>query len=315
MNAVNKLMSTKRPYLTDGGMETWMFFIEGFEAPEFAAIVLMDDAAARDKLRAYFERFLVMAEAAKTGYVLDTNTWRGCVSWAAKLGLSEQALLGLSEDAVAFAKDLRDAWSSRVGPILINGVLGPAGDGYNASAAPTAPDAELLHQPQIDTLANSGVDMISAITMTNVPEAVGIARAAAKRDLPCVISFTVETDGRLPSGETLAEAIVRTDKETDSAPLYYMINCAHPEHFQGVLDKDATWIRRVGGVRANASRMSHEELDNSETLDDGNPEEFGSLHLELAGMLPALRVVGGCCGTDHRHVGCVSDHLHRKSAA
>lgn len=315
MQDVQHLMNTKQPYLTDGGFETWMFFVEGFDAPEFAAIVLMDDAAAREKMRLYFDRFLQMAEVSSTGYVLDTNTWRGCIRWADKLGLTEADMLRLSRDAVAFAKTIRDSWKAKVSPILINGVVGPAGDAYVADGAPTVEQAQKMHQPQIDVFAETGVDMVSAITITNVPEAIGIANAARARGLQSVISFTVETDGRLPTGQSLADAIAETDHETCEAPLYYMVNCAHPDHFQGVLTGNNNWLDRIGGVRANASRMSHEELDNTDTLDDGNPEEFGELHLQLAKSLPSLRVVGGCCGTDHRHVACVTNRLHRKAAA
>lgn len=313
MDGLQKLMSTKRPFLTDGGFETWMFFIEGFEVPEFAAIILMNDDKARQKMRTYFDRFLALAEAAKTGYVLDTNTWRGCIGWSSKLGVSEQEILSLSKDAVEFARDIQTSWASRVAPVLINGVVGPAGDGYSIEQSISAEQAEEMHQPQVDVFAGSNVDMISAITMTNAPEAIGITRTAKKHHLPCVISFTVETDGRLPSGQSLAEAIHETDSATDSAPLYYMINCAHPEHFTEIINQDNSWIGRIGGLRANASRMSHAELDESETLDDGNPDEFGVLHRELADVLPSLRVIGGCCGTDHRHVGEVSQHLHRNA--
>ena len=306
------LKNTSKPFITDGGFETWMFFIEGFEAPEFAALVLMDDAAARAKMRTYFDRFLAMAEKANTGYVLDTNTWRGCLRWADALGVTEADMLRLSRDAVSFAKDIRADWRHRVDTILLNAVVGPAGDGYVVGEALSATELEDLHTPQIDLFAKEGVDMISAITMTNSAEAIGITRAAGKVGLPVVISFTVETDGRLPSGETLEEAILATDKATDGAPLYYMINCAHPDHFAETLTggQGADWLARIGGVRANASRMSHAELDEAEELDDGNPEEFGSLYAPYVDLLPGLKVVGGCCGTDHRHVGCVSAHLH-----
>lgn len=315
MTDIGKLMTTTRPFLTDGGFETWMFFVEGFEAPEFAALVLMDDERARERMQAYFERFLGMAETAGTGYILDTNTWRGAVTWADALGRTGDEMLRLSRDAVTFAHGLRAAWTGRVDPILVNGVVGPAGDGYSAEGGLSAEEYAHVHVAQIEVLADAGADMISALTMTNVAEAIGITRVAACLDVPSVISFTVETDGRLPSGETLADAIAATDAATDGAPLYYMVNCAHPEHFRDVLQGDGAWVGRIGGVRANASRMSHAELDCSETLDDGNPAEFGDLHAALAPLLPSLRVVGGCCGTDHRHVGCVSDHLHRRAAA
>lgn len=315
MAGVNKLMNTKTPFLTDGGFETWMFFVEGFEAPEFAALVLMDDAHAREKMGHYFERFLTMAENAGTGFVLDTNTWRGCVDWAPKLGVTTDDILRLSADAVRFAHDIRTRWVDRVDPIIINGVVGPARDGYVAEAAPDADRAEAVHTPQLAVFASEGVDMVSALTMTNSPEAIGIARSAAAHGLASVISFTVETDGCLPTGQTLSDAIAATDQATGEAPLYYMVNCAHPDHFRDALAAKEPWTSRIGGVRANASRMSHAELDVAETLDDGNPEEFGHLHAEIGTTLPELRVVGGCCGTDHRHVDCVSQHLHARAVA
>lgn len=315
MADVQALLKADRPFLTDGGFETWLFFQKGFEAPEFAAIVLMDDEDARAAMRSYFDGFLSMAERAGTGYVLDTNTWRGCTRWGPALNKSESDMLRLTEDAVSFAKDIRDAWQARVSPILLNGVVGPAGDGYSPDELPTPETARAMHRPQIDALARSGVDMISAITMTNTGEATGITRCAAAFGLPAVISFTVETDGRLPTGESLGEAIDSVDAATGNGPLYYMVNCAHPDHFAETVKSDASWVGRIGGIRANASRMSHAELDNSDTLDQGDPEEFGTLHVELAKRLPGLRVVGGCCGTDHRHVGCVSKHLHEKAAA
>jgi len=314
MTTIDKLMQTDRPWLTDGGLETWLFFQQGFSAPEFAAIVLLEDPAARNALRRYFDGFLEMASRAGTGFVLDTATWRGTPIWADKLGLSEEDLLRLSRDAVHFARDIREAWQDDVSDIVINGVVGPAGDGYEAGTITDAETAQRIHTPQIHELAASGVAMISAITMTGIPEAVGIARAAQAEGLPSVISFTVETDGRLPSGDPLGEAIEAVDRATAAAPAYYMVNCAHPDHFRGTLAAGSEWLSRIGGVRANASRLSHAELDEAETLDAGNPEEFGHLHQELADLLPSLRVVGGCCGTDHRHVGCVSQVLHRQTA-
>jgi len=315
MTDIERLLKTNRPFLTDGGFETWLFFQQGFEAPEFAAIVLMDDEAARQAMRRYFDGFLGMAEAAKTGFVLDANTWRGCLHWGAKLKRSEEEMLRLSRDAVNFAMKIRADWQSRVSPILVNGVVGPAGDGYIPGKVPVVAEARNMHRPQIKTFARAGVDMISAITMTNISEATGITQAALEESLPVVVSFTVETDGRLPSGELLGDAIFSVDEATNGAPIYYMVNCAHPDHFRDALATETGWVTRIGGVRANASRLSHAELDMAETLDEGNPTEFGSLHADLVGLLPNLRVFGGCCGTDHRHVESISQHLHYRSAA
>ena len=235
MSNVDKLLNTKQPFLADGGFETWLFFQQGFEAPEFAAIVLMDDEAVRAAMRAYFDRFLAMAERAGTGYVLDTNSWRGCVEWAPKLGRSAEDMLRLTRDAVGAATEIRDAWASRVSPILINGVVGPSGDGYQPGEVPDAARSHAIHRPQIEVLAEAGVDLISALTMTNIGEATGIARAAVDQGLPVVISFTVETDGRIPTGETLGEAIEVVDAATGKAPAFYMVNCAHPEHFNATV--------------------------------------------------------------------------------
>lgn len=314
MSQFADLMRASRPYLTDGGMETWLFFQQGFSAPEFAAVTLIEDKAARKALTRYFDEFLEMAAAAGTGYVLDTNTWRGCPVWAEALGMSGSELLRLDREAIRFAAETRDRWLDRVPHVVLNGVIGPAGDGYAPGHLPTSEEALEMHRAQIRLFSDEGVDMISAITMTNIGEAIGITRAAREAGLPVVVSFTVETDGRLPTGDLLGEAIAGVDAATDGYPAYYMINCAHPAHFRDVLSSGEQWVNRIGGLRANASRMSHEELDNSEALDQGDPEEFGQLHGELARMLPNLRVVGGCCGTDHRHVRSVSRELHVQAA-
>lgn len=312
MAAFDSFMQTTRPFLTDGGMETWLFFQQGFEAPAFAAITLMEDEEVRGAMRSYFDGFLAIAEAAETGFVLDTNTWRGCVAWADTLGTNQSRLLDLSREACRFAADLRGQWIGRVPQILLNGVIGPAGDAYSPDYIPTAAEAKELHQPQVAVLAEMGVDMISALTMTSIAEATGIARAATEANLPVVISFTVETDGRLPSGDLLGEAIEAVDRQTGAAPAYYMVNCAHPDHFRETLASGSGWSARIGGLRANASRLSHAELDVAEELDQGNPEEFGQLNGDLSRLLPNLRVVGGCCGTDHRHVGCAAKALQLK---
>lgn len=266
-------------------------------------------------MRGYFDGFLSMAAGVETGFVLDTNTWRGGAHWGPKLDKSEPEMLRLNLDALNLAKQIRADWQTRVSPILLNGVIGPSGDGYAPGKVPEADEAHDMHRPQIKVFADGGADMVSAITMTNSGEAIGIVRAAVEEGLPIVVSFTLETDGRLPTGQFLGDAINSVDQATEAAPIYYMINCAHPDHFRDAIATGAEWVNRIGGVRANASRLSHAELDVAESLDDGDPVEFGQLHSELIALLPNLKVVGGCCGTDHRHVSCVSQHVHFKSAA
>ena len=313
-DVIRGYLADPRTYLTDGGFETSMLFIEGFDLPAFAACVLLEDDVARAKMDRYFDRFLAMAETAGTGFVLDTNTWRSGTHWADAVGRSSAQMQDLTREAVRFAMAIRDRWQDRVSPILLNGVIGPAGDAYDGKLVIDTATAEAIHAPQIALLATCGVDLVSALTFGSLPEAIGLARASAKAEVPVAISFTVETDGRLPDGTPLARAVLETDAATGDAPLYYMINCAHPEHFHDVLTGEA-WCRRIRGVRANASRLSHSELDEAETLDDGDPEEFGALHADLSRKLPALKVIGGCCGTDHRHVGCMANAMLPSTAA
>lgn len=168
-----------------------------------------------------------------------------------------------------------------------------------------APEAQAYHSTQIETFADTDADLISAFTINYADEAIGIVRAAREAGMPAVISFTVETDGRLPSGEALGEAIKRTDGETDGHASYDMINCAHPTHFRAVLENGSEWRHRLRGLRANASRMSHAELDASSELDRGNPEELGREYRVLRDLLPGLTVLGGCCGTDHQHIDAI----------
>ncbi|MEM8789746.1 MAG: homocysteine S-methyltransferase family protein [Pseudomonadota bacterium] len=290
-----------RPFLTDGGLETWLIFHKGIALRAFAAFELIENADGRAVLREYFEPFLQTAAAAGMGFVLDTPTWRASPDWGRELGYDRDRLAALHRAAVDFLVALRAAQPNAV-DVLINGVIGPRGDGYDAGHIMSVPEAEAYHRFQIDQFAHSRADMVSAITMTNVSEAVGIVRAAREADIPAVISFTVETDGRLPSGQPLGAAIEEVDRRTMAAPAYYMVNCAHPDHFSDMLQPGAPWLGRIRGVRANASRQSHAELDAAESLDAGDPVELGTLYGRLARALPGLAVAGGCCGTDHRHV-------------
>jgi S-methylmethionine-dependent homocysteine/selenocysteine methylase len=191
----------------------------------------------------------------------------------------------------------------------VSGNIGPRGDGYRAEARMSVAGARDYHAAQIATFADTDADMLGAFTMNYVEEAVGITLAARQARMPLALSFTLETDGRLPSGQPLVEAIERVDAESDDYPVYYMINCAHPSHFEDMLGELGSKSRRVRGLRANASRRSHAELDACTDLDAGNPQELGGDYRALARKLPALTVVGGCCGTDHRHVAAIAQAM------
>jgi S-methylmethionine-dependent homocysteine/selenocysteine methylase len=289
-------------FATDGGLETVLIFHEGLDLPHFAAFDLLRTQEGTARLRAYYEPYLRLAVDRGVGFVLETPTWRASPDWAERLGLGEGELEETLRAAVRLAEELRAEHETDRTPVLISGNLGPRGDGYDASTRVPAAEAERYHGIAVRAFAAAGADLVTALTMTHVEEAVGIVRAAVAHDLPVVISFTVETDGRLPGGEALPAAIEQVDAETGRAPLHYLINCAHPSHFDAVLRAGGAWVERVGGLRANASTRSHAELDEADTLDEGDPVELAAGYAALRPLLPRAAVVGGCCGTDVRHV-------------
>ncbi len=295
-----------KQFLTDGGLETCLIFHDGFELPLFAAFPLMNSEDGSDAIDRYLRRYAEIAIRDRKGFVLDTPTWRASSRWANELRYSAEALRDVHKTCLERAISLREELENPNSPFVINGGVGPQDDGYNPQTFMSVEEARDYHAEQVRWFKEFGADMTSAITICYVEEAIGFALAAKQVDMPAVLSFTVETDGKLPSGQPLGEAIEQVDQETGGSPAYFMINCAHPDHFTSELAGDANWKSRIMGLRANASRMSHEELDNAIDLDDGNPAELGEQYRELRKVLPNLNVLGGCCGTDHRHVDCVS---------
>lgn len=292
-------------FMTDGGIETTLIFHGGFDLPEFAAVDLLRSEAGTEALRSYYVQYAEIAAELGVGFVLESPTWRASPAWAVRLGYSAAELDQLNRTAIALMEEIRGRYEDSRAPFVISGCIGPQGDGYAPEEMLSADDAASYHHTQVATFAETSADMVTAITMTYAAEAVGIVRAASSEGLPAAISFTVETDGRLPSGQALGEAIDEVDEETQQAAAYFMINCAHPTHFEHILTPDSRWAARVRGVRANASTKSHAELDEATTLDAGDPEDLAKHHDRLRSSLPNLNVVGGCCGTDHRHVAAI----------
>lgn len=288
-------------FLTDAGIETTLIFQDGLDLPHFAAFHLLRDETGRAALERYFRRHAGIALEHGTGFILESATWRASADWGDRLGYSREELAAANRDAIRLLAELRRELAIGQVPLVISGCVGPRGDGYEPGALMSPEQAETYHSAQTDVFADTEADMVTAITMTNCSEAIGIARAAHKAGMPAVISFTVETDGRLPTGQPLNEAIQDVDAATGASPAYYMINCAHPTHFADVLE-DGQWLQRVRGIRANASRRSHAELDEAEDLDDGDPVELGAEYAALRARFPWINVLGGCCGTDHRHI-------------
>ncbi|RVB79970.1 MULTISPECIES: homocysteine S-methyltransferase family protein [unclassified Mesorhizobium] len=295
-----------RTFLSDGGMETTLIFHEGLDLPHFASFTLVATPEGRQKLKDYYVRYLTIARRGGTGFILDTPTWRANPDWGMLLGYGPEALRAVNESSIELLLDLRKEFETAETPCVISGAIGPRGDGYKAGNM-DANEAEAYHAAQIESFARTEADMVAAYTLTNFHEAIGVARAAKAHAMPCMISFTVETDGKLVTGMALGEAIDRVDDATDGAPAYYMINCAHPTHFMQALKKGERWLDRVYGVKANASAKSHAELDESETLDAGDPDDLGRRYSGLRASFPTMRILGGCCGTDHRHIAAICE--------
>ena len=303
-NALPQLSGTK--FLTDSGLETTLVFHDGLELPCFASFDLLRTREGKARILDYYRDHARIAQSHGVGFLLETVTWRANPDWGRKLGYSLKALEAANEEAVEMFLPLRDELEADGTTAVISGNIGPRGDGYKPGALMSVEEARDYHAWQVGVLARQPVDMVAAFTLNYANEATGIVLAARDHDVPVAISFTVETDGRLPSGQGLGDAIEEVDRKTDRHAAYFMINCAHPEHFEAVLDPRADWIGRIRAVRANASRCSHAELDEATELDAGNPAEMGQQYRELIRRLPNLSVLGGCCGTDHRHVAAIA---------
>ncbi|MGG5260493.1 homocysteine S-methyltransferase family protein [Phycicoccus avicenniae] len=289
-----------RGFVTDGGLETDLIFHHGADLPEFAAFPLLDDDAGRAMLTRYYDGYAAVAAAAGAGLLLESPTWRANTDWAARVGYDLDATTRTNAGAIAYLRGLAGGYD--VPAVLVAGQVGPRGDGYVAGEAPDPEEARDYHAPQVRAFAEAGADLVSALTMTTPAEGIGVVLAAREAGIPVSVGFTVETDGRLPDGTTLADAVRAVDAA--AAPEHYLVNCAHPTHVLPGLD-EGEWVRRLLGTRANASTMSHAELDEAEALDDGDPTRLAADQMEVSRRLPAMRVLGGCCGTDVRHVAAM----------
>jgi homocysteine S-methyltransferase len=294
-------------FLTDSGLETDLIFNGGFELPEFAAFVLVDDARGAAALDAYFRRHVDIAVQHGCGVILEAPTWRASRDWGSRLGYPAEELRRVNESAVDLLSRVRGDYGDVArSPVVVSGCIGPRADAYRPAGRMPEDEAADYHTEQIGIFAATDVDLVHAMTITYVAEAIGIARAAARAGVPAAISFTTETDGRLPDGTSLADAVAAVDAATGGAPVYYGVNCAHPSHFESALPGGAIGAR-VRSVRANASRKSHAEPDESPALDDGDPVELAGDCLRLRAQHPPITIFGGCCGTDARHVQAIAD--------
>ena len=291
-------------FLTDGGLETTLIFLEGFDLPCFAAFDLLKTEKGYNGIKNYYIRYLEIAKKHNTNFILESPTWRANPDWIEKIGYPRSATKDLNIKAINLLTDLRTEFENDMQTILISGCIGPRGDGYVPENKMSTKEAQIYHSEQIEALSHTSVDLISALTINYVEEAIGITRATNAVDLPVVISFTVEIDGKLPTGMCLKDAIKKVDESVKVPPIYFMINCAHPTHFLNELldSRNESWTKRIKAIRANASCKSHAELDEATQLDRGIPRELGIEYKSLKDSLKHLNVFGGCCGTDEEHI-------------
>jgi homocysteine S-methyltransferase len=292
-----------RRMVTDGGMETDLIFHHGVDLPHFAAFPLLDSASGQRLLEDYYDGYAAIARRAGAGLMLEAPTWRASPDWGGRLGYSPADLVRVNTSAITMLASLRERYAATITGIVLSGMVGPRGDGYDPGHRLGPEEAAAYHRPQIEAFAQAGADMVTAYTLTAAGEAIGIVQAARAAGLPAGISFTVETDGRLPGGVPLARAITEVDDA--ASPDYFLVNCAHPTHIRPALAEPGSWRERIRGVRYNASAKSHAELDEATELDDGNPRLLAAEHAQISLLLPRLSIAGGCCGTDARHVAAL----------
>lgn len=302
-------------YVTDGGIETHMIFNEGEDLPHFTVFQLTDSVHGRARMREYYRHYIPIAKATGQGFLFDTNTWRANRDWGALVGYDAERLAAVNIASVAFCREMGTEFADHGISTLVSGAIGPRRDAWQYDATMTVGEAETYHRAQIDSFADARADFVTAYTLTNTPEAIGIAQAARAAGMACVLSFTLETDGHLPGGKPLGQAIAEVDAATNGYPAYYMINCVHPIHFAATVQQGGSWVDRIGGLRANASMKSHAELDEAEVLDIGDWQDLAQRYGRILPLLPNVRVIGGCCGTDHRHIEAICRHCLPQLAA
>jgi homocysteine S-methyltransferase len=215
----------------------------------------------------------------------------------------------INADCVRFLQSIRNTYDDYSKLMFIGGLMACRGDAYRPEEALTEPDAADFHKPQAAMLAESGVDYLMAATLPAVSEARGMAKTLSDLRIPYVISFVIRPDGTLLDGTPLHRAIDQIDSTTEHPPFFYLINCVHPSVFARGLGRETeiskSIRKRVLGLQANTSSRSPEELDGLEQLDGSDPDKFAEEMLDLHHQF-GIKVIGGCCGTDHRHIHAIA---------
>lgn len=302
-------------YLTEGGTETEILYKWGFELPEFAMFPLLDNPKADQVIRDIYRRYFDAAEKHQTGLLILGHDYRASPDWGAKLGYTTEGLADMQRRTIEFLDDVRREYVGRVSDVYIAGCIGPRGDAYGTGGDISEEEAEEYHSVQLTTLKSTQADMAIAVTFNNVPEAVGVIRAAHRIGIPIGVSLTLTTEGVLRSGPTLREAIEVIEEKTNGSAAWYGTNCSHPLEFASALADEGPWLERLRYIRPNAVKMEKVALCKLGHLEDGDPVELGEQMGEVASKFPSADILGGCCGTDERHLGEIAINVNRLRGA
>lgn len=297
-------------YLTAGGTETEILYKWGYELPEFAMFTLLDDEEANECVRNMYRRYFEVAAKNNTGLVIEGHDYRASPDWAGKLGISLENLAEIQHRIINFLTDLKTEFDGKVSDVVITGGIGPRGDAYGTGGNISEAEAEDYHSVQLSTLKDTDADMAVALTFNNIPEAVGIVRAATKIGIPIGISLTLNTESRLSSGPSLREAIEAIDENTDEGAAWYGTNCSHPLEFEPAISEEGAWRQRLRLIRPNAAKMEKISLCKLGHLEDGDPIELGAQMGDVASRFPSVDIIGGCCGTDERHLNEIAKNVN-----
>jgi len=302
-------------YLTEGGAETEILYKWGFELPEFAMFPLLDNSEADAVIRGMYRRYFDVAEAHDTGLLILGHDYRASPDWGAKLGYTPEALVEMQHRTIQFLTDMRTEYEGRVTDVYVGGCIGPRGDAYGTGGDITESEAEDYHSVQLTTLKETDADMAVAVTLNNIPEAVGIVRAAAAIGFPVGISLTLTTQGRLRSGPSLREAVESIEEATGGTAAWFGTNCAHPLEFEPAIADSGAWTERLRYIRPNAVKMEQVALCKLGHLEDGDPVELGEQMGDVARRFPRADILGGCCGTDERHLAEIAKNVNSMRSA
>lgn len=301
------------PIITDGGIETRIMFETNLSMdPELQVAALVPDPDGAAALRSIYESYIKAAGEFGLPIVIGTPTFRASLNFARRAGHGgEESVRELNVGAVRLLRQLREDSDHR--PIFIAGVIGPSGDAYTPGDALGAPEAAAYHRLQTEVLAEEGVEFLFAPTFPAVDEALGVAMAMGRSGLPYVVSFVLDTAGRVLDGTPLTAAIERIDNEALPPPLYYSISCVYPDVAARALEDAArdskTLVGRIAELKANGSPLGTDELVRLDHIEATPPEPFAELLWSLHESHPVLRVIGGCCGTDDRHIRALAERM------